>query len=104
VTPHAQRVLVILSWWCAAAATFLAAYGLFALWAVNAEPLGKRDMGLGLFFAFSGAYALVACLWIAPTFAVLALASWLTRVGSALACLAAAAASALPLLILALRG
>jgi hypothetical protein len=104
VTPRTQRMLVILSWCLAGVAAALAAYGLFAFWAVNAESLGKRDMGFGLFFAVSGAYALIACLWLAPACAVLALLSWLTRTGSALACLTAAAASGLPILFLALRG
>jgi hypothetical protein len=100
VTPRTQRVLVVLSWVLAGVAVATAAYGLFALWAVNAESLGKRDTGLALFFAFSGAWALMGCLWLAPVSALLALAAWLTRAGSALACLIAAAASAVPFLFL----
>ena len=81
-------------------AVVVAAYGLFAWWAANAELLGRRDAGLALFFAFSSGYALIACLWLAPASAVLAFAAWLTKKGSALALLIAAAASALPFLIL----
>ena len=78
----------------------IAAYGLFAWWAANAESFGRRDAGLALFFAFSSAYALLACLWLAPASAFLALAAWLTNKGSALALLIASVASALPFLIL----
>jgi len=78
----------------------VAAYGLFAWWAANAESFGRRDAGLALFFAFSSAYALIACLWLAPASAFLALAAWLTHKGSALALLIASVASALPFVIL----
>jgi len=78
----------------------VSAYGLFAWWAANAESFGKRDAGLAIFFAFSSAYALMACLWLAPVSAVLALAAWLTKTGSAPAFLVAAAAGALPFLLL----
>jgi hypothetical protein len=100
VTPRAERLLVILSWCVAGFAAFAAVYGLFAWWGANAESLGRRNAGLALFFAFSSAYALIACLWLAPASAVLALVAWLTRKGSARALLLAAAASALPFLIL----
>jgi hypothetical protein len=100
VTPRLERVLVVLSWSLAGFAVFAAASGLFAWWAANAESFGKRDAGLAIFFAFSSAYALIACLWLAPASAVLALAAWLTRKGSAPALLLAAAAGALPFLIL----
>lgn len=103
MTPRTQRVLVILSWALAGVAAALAIYGPFAMWAVNAEAFGKRDMGMGLFFAFSGAWALIACLWLAPACAFLAIVAWLTRAGSALGCLVAAAAAGLPILVLALR-
>jgi hypothetical protein len=81
-------------------AAVVAAYALFAWWAANAEPFGRRNAGLAIFFAFSSGYALIACLWLAPASAVLALAAWLTKKGSALACLVAAAASAAPFLFL----
>jgi len=100
VTPRTQRVLVVLSWVLAGVAAAMAAYGLFALWAVNAESLGKYDMGLSLFFAMTGAVTLMGCFYLAPVSAALALAAWLTRAGSALACLLAAAASAVPFLFL----
>lgn len=100
MTPRVERALVVLSWCLAGFAVFAAAYGLFAWWAANAEAFGRRNAGLALFFAFSSAYALLACLWLAPSSAVLALAAWLTRKGSALACLVAAVAAALPFLIL----
>jgi len=100
VTPRAQRVLVILSWCLAGVSVFAAAYGLFAFWAVNAPSLGKHDTGLALFFAFSGAWALLASLWLAPIGALLAVAAWLTRAGSALACLIAALAGAAPFLFM----
>lgn len=104
LSPRAQRVLVVLSWTLAGIAAATAAFGLFSLWAVNAEAFGKQDLGWSLFFAFGGAYALVACFWAWPVLAVLALAAWFTRAGSALGCLVAAAAAGLPILILALRG
>lgn len=100
MTPRLERSLVVLSWCLAAFAVFAAGYGLFAWWGANAESLGRRNAGLALFFAFSSAYALIACLWLAPGAAVLALVAWLTNKGSALALLLAAAASALPFLIL----
>jgi hypothetical protein len=90
-----------LSWCVAGFAVFVAAYGLFAWWAANAELLGRRNAGLAIFFAFSSGYALIACLWLAPASAVLALVAWLAKKGSAPAFLVAAAASALPFLILA---
>jgi uncharacterized membrane protein YeaQ/YmgE (transglycosylase-associated protein family) len=100
VTPRAQRTWRILSWCLAGFAGAAAAYSLFSFWAVQAEWLGKRDMGLALFFAFTGAWTLIACLWLAPICAVLALTAWLTRAGSAPACLIAAAASSAPFLFL----
>jgi len=100
MTPAAARTIVILSWVLAGIAAAMASYGLFAFWAVNAESLGRNNAGLGLFFAFSGAWALIGCLWLAPASALLALAAWLTRAGSALACLVAAAASGVPFLFL----
>jgi hypothetical protein len=88
------------SWCVFGFATTLAAYGLFAWWAANAESFGRRDAGLAIFFAFSSGYALIACLWLAPASAAFALAAWLTKKGSALALLLAAAASALPFVLL----
>lgn len=100
MTPRAQRVLVVLSWCLAGISVFAAAYGLFAFWAVNAESFGKYDAGLALFFAFSGAWALMASLWLMPIGALLAVAAWLTRAGSALACLIAALAGVAPFLLM----
>jgi hypothetical protein len=104
VTPRTQRVLVAGSWALAGVAATMAAYGLFAMWAVNAEPLGRNDMGAGLFLALSGAWALIACLWLAPACALLTLVAWLTRAGSPLGCLVAAVAAGAPIVLLALRG
>ncbi len=100
LTPRAERWLRIASWWLAGLVMFVAAFGLFAYWAANAKGLGREDAGLGIFFAFAAGYALIACLYLAPGSALLALAAWLTRRGSALAWLLAAAASALPFLVL----
>ena len=100
MTPQRAKTLRILSWCLAGLAAATAAYSLLSLWAVKAESLGKHDMGLALFFAFTGAWALIACLWLAPISALLAAAAWLTRCGSPLACLLAAAASAAPFLFL----
>jgi hypothetical protein len=92
--------LKTLSWCVAGLAALIAAYSLFAWWATNAESFGRRDAGLALFFAFSSGYALMACLWLAPASAAVALAAWLTKKGSALALLLAAAVSALPFVLL----
>jgi hypothetical protein len=100
VTLRAGRGLRILSWCLAGLVIFVAAFGLFAYWAANAKGLGREDAGLGIFFAFAAGYALIACLYLAPASAALALGAWLSRKGSALAWLLAAAASALPLLVL----
>jgi hypothetical protein len=100
VTPRAERWLRVLSWCLAGLVVFVAAFGLFAYWAANAEGLGRQNAGLGIFFAFAAGYALIACLYLAPASALLALAAWLSRKGSALAWLLAAAASALPFLLL----
>ena len=100
LTPRTERWLRIASWGLAGMVIFVAAYGLFAYWAANANGLGREDAGLGIFFAFSAGYALIACLYLAPASALIALAAWLTRKGSAPAWLIAAAASALPFLIL----
>ena len=100
MTPRLERALVVVSWCLAAFAVFAAAYGLFAWWGANAESLGRRNAGLAIFFAFSSGYALITCLWLAPVSAVLALAAWLAKKGSASALLLAAAASALPFLML----
>ena len=89
-----------LSWTLAGVVVFIAAYALFAWWAANAEGLGRQKAGLAIFFAFSSAYALIACMYLAPVCALVSLASWLTRKGAALAWLVAALASALPFVIL----
>lgn len=88
------------SWTVAGVVIFIAAYGLFAWWGANAEGLGRRNAGLALFFAFTSAYALVACMVLAPASALIAVVSWLTRKGTPLAWLIAALASGLPFLIL----
>ena len=100
MTPRAEHRLRVLSWCLAGLVMFVAAYGLFAYWAANAKGLGREDAGLGILFAFSSGYALITCLFLAPASALLALAAWLSRKGSALAWLLAAAASALPFLVL----
>ena len=100
MTPRAERWLRILSWCLAGLVMLVAAFGLFAFWAANAPGLGRQDAGLGIFFAFAAGYALIACLYLAPASAFLALAAWLSRKGSAIAWLLASAASALPFLIL----
>jgi len=66
---------------------------------VKAPAWGKTDMGYALFFAFSGAWTLIASFYLAPASAVLALAAWLTRKGSALALLIGAL-SGVPLLLM----
>jgi hypothetical protein len=100
LTPRAERRLRIASWCLAGLVMFVAAFGLFAYWAANAKGLGREDAGLGIFFAFAAGYSLIACLYLAPASALLALVSWLTRTGAPLAWLFAAAASALPFLVL----
>lgn len=88
------------SWWIAGVVIFIAAYALFAWWAANADGLGRSRAGIGIFFAFSSAYALIACLYLAPACGFVAVASWLTRKGAALAWVVASLASALPFVIL----
>ena len=100
MSPRAQRVFVIASSCVAGAAILIAAYGQFSIWAVQAPALGKTDMGFALFFAISGAWALIASLYLAPAAAILALVSWLARAGSPLALLVAALASGVPLLLM----
>jgi hypothetical protein len=100
VTPRTERWLRILSWCLAGLVMLVAAYGLFAYWAANAKGLGRESAGLGIFFAFSAGYSLIACMYLAPACAAVALAAWLTRKGAALAWLLAALASALPFVIL----
>ena len=100
LTPRGERGLRIASWCLAGLVMFVAAFGLFAYWAANAKGLGREDAGLGIFFAFAAGYSLIACLYLAPASAFVALAAWLTRKGSALAWLLAAIASALPFLVL----
>jgi hypothetical protein len=90
------------SWVYAGVVAFMAAYALFAWWGANADGLGRQNAGLALFFAFSSAYALIGCLWLAPASALLALVAWLANKGSAPACLVAAAAGALPFVVLGL--
>ena len=70
MTPRAERGLRILSWCLAGLVIFVAAFGLFAYWAANAESLGRQDAGLGIFFAFAAGYALIACLYLAPASAL----------------------------------
>ena len=89
-----------LSWWLGGAVMLVGAYTLFAFWGANAEALGRRNAGLAIFFAITGGWALVACLYLAPLSGVLATAAWLGRRGSALAWLIASAASAVPFLLL----
>ncbi|HEX6691426.1 MAG TPA: hypothetical protein VF110_09815 [Burkholderiales bacterium] len=100
MSPRAERALVIASWCFCGVLVVVAAYGQFAVWAVNAPPLGKTDMGLALFFAISGAWAMVTLFWITPVAAILALVAWLARKGSPLALLIAALASGVPLLLM----
>jgi hypothetical protein len=100
MTPVMERWLRVLSWCLGGLVIFVGAYTLFAFWGANAELLGKRNAGLAIFFAITGGWALIACLFLAPASGLLALVSWLARKGAPLAWLLASAASALPFLLL----
>ena len=100
MSPRAHRFLLVASWCVAGAAILIAAYGQFSVWAVQAPALGKTDMGLALFFAISGAWAMITSLYLSPLAAILALVAWLARAGSPLALLIAALASGVPLLLM----
>ena len=73
---------------------------LFCQWAVDAESLGARDMGLGLFLAWTGAAALVGSLYAAPFLAAVGLLSLLIQRRTGRRFLLAAAVTALPLALL----
>lgn len=100
MSPRTERALVIASWCFCGALIVIAAYGQFSVWAVNAESIGKYDLGWSLFFAMSGAAAMITSFWITPVAVVLALVAWLARKGSPLAFLIGALASFVPLLLM----
>ena len=58
LTAPLTRVLAWVSWLCLGGAVLVAATALFGHWAVNATPLGARDMGWAITFASLGALAL----------------------------------------------
>jgi hypothetical protein len=98
--PLMARILGWVSWASLAGAVLAALTALFCLWAVNAESLGARDMGLGLFLAWASAAALVGSLYAAPFLAAVGLLSLLIQRRTGLRFLLAAAVTALPLALL----
>lgn len=62
----ATRMVRGISRVCVAATLAAALFFLFAHWAVNAEGLGARDLGLAAFFSFTSAFAFVLTLWSVP--------------------------------------
>lgn len=95
------RLLLLASALSLAGALLVALTALFCHWAVNARSLGARDLGLGVSFAFVGATALMASIYAAPAFTLLAVVSFPFQRRAALRFLAAALASALPVVALA---
>ena len=94
------KMLKLFSWGISAIAASAALYGMFAHWAVNAESLGKHDLGLAIFFASSGALALITCIWLIPVAVTMAIVVKLAKAGSSWICLLAAVFGALPFLLL----
>jgi hypothetical protein len=100
--PNRLRVLAWASWLSLVVAVLAAATALFSQWGVNAESFGARDMGLALSFAFVGGVILIGSLYAVPVLVVLGVLSLFVQRRAGFRFLAAAAVTALPLVVLTL--
>jgi hypothetical protein len=71
VIDHAIRPLAVMSWLALGGTVLIAAMALFLHWAINADALGARQMGLSLSLAWTSAAMLVGSLYAAPFLAAL---------------------------------
>lgn len=81
-------------------AVLTAATVLFCRWAINAQSLGARDMGLALDFSIVVAAASVGALYAVPILVALGVLSLFLQRRIAVTFLAAGAVSALPLAVM----
>lgn len=95
-----RRWLEIASRFSVTVALLFAITAFVARWAINANALGARDMGLALHFSWLHAAALVGSLYAVPALGLLAAASLFVDKWSTLRFVAAAALVAAPLAVL----
>lgn len=95
-----KRWVDIASRFCITVALLFAIMAFLVRWAINANALGARDMGLALHFSWLHAAALVGSLYAAPALVLLAAASLFFDKWSTLRFVAAAALVAAPLAVL----
>ena len=87
-------------WILAALVVVAATCAIFFNWAVNADSLGKYNLGQALSFSYFVAFSLIACFWLIPTAVALAIVVKVKRYSSPLPYLFAAAIGVLPFLII----
>jgi hypothetical protein len=77
-----------------------ALFALFAHWSINAEALGKHDLGLAIALSFAGGGSLIAAYIAVPVLALMALLSAFQNRRASVWLMIAALVSAVPLLVL----
>lgn len=92
-----KKALAAASWICLVLAGLTALVALAAHWAVNAESLGARDLGVAISAVFLNTVATIGAMWAAPVLVVAGAIALRADRGSGLRLVAAGAVCAIPL-------